>query len=118
MFGDITQLYQDSNWFSYDAPNPCNHSWEFTECTHDEKQNKYRVSSIGGFNKVGEITQLINTTYWPQKLTQFDCHTAYFGGILNFDNISNETIKIRIFKCNQLKINLTNMRDLSNFNII
>ena len=117
MFGNITQLYQEKNWFSYDAPNPCNDSWEYTQCRFDSTQNKSRLSSIGDFSGVGDITQSINTTYWPQKLKYFDCQNASFGGMLTFDNLSNETMeRISIANSDGLIINLTNMPDLSNFN--
>lgn len=115
MFRNISQLYQEYSWFSHTAPDPCGDEWTFINCTYDNDLNQTRITSIGDFNKIGDSNQSINTTYWPEKMVNFEFNFATFGGILNFDNLSKELEMIRIEMSGELVLNFEDMTDLSNF---
>ena len=99
MFGAIGDLSSNYNWFSTDNPNPCTNgssNWTFITCNEED-----RVIGLGNFETVGSnndnITQIINTTYWPQKIQSIVIDNDNFlGGELHFDNLPNTTQTVMI----------------------
>ena len=94
MFGAITDLSTNYNWFSTDHPNPCTNgstNWTFITCNNED-----RVIGLGNFKTVGSndgiVGQVINTTYWPEKMeTIIIDGNNFLGGELHFDNLPNTT---------------------------
>ena len=116
MFGSISQLYKDSNWFSYDSPDPCNNGWNFITCTNQSNhlnESVLRITNIGNFSDVGNSTQSVNTTYWPQKLLSVEFWYPNFSCILMLDTLPNTIESITFHKVPAMVLNSTNMGNIS-----
>lgn len=86
MFKNITELKQTHGWFSgSNSDSPC--SWNYVYCNNDS-----RVVELGRFYGVGNVTQYINTTFWPSQLQDLTIYSVDFSGEITFKNIPN-TIK-------------------------
>ena len=88
MFGNITELYEDMNWFSTMESDPCVDNWAFITC-NDETYS--RIISLLFFQDVGNENEFINTTYWPQKIEIILFQTTSFRGQIHSDNLPNTT---------------------------
>ena len=109
MFGNITELYEDFNWFStnINASDPCIHNWEFVTCNTETYS---RIISLSDFRNVGNENEFINTTYWPQKIETIMFWSSNFRGQIHLDNLPNTTQTV--YSLNTLlSVNMTQFND-------